>query len=296
MENVVDFLRRCTSHGIYAVAILDETPHNAYYDGITARRDHKLPFRRVTGYNRQYLTQGLIDAKAAAIADFISYIKAADPGLLHAVLGWSFANEIFVNFTEGPFNRDDGKVATANGRIYNMADKDQRQACYDEGVVYWANRLAEAVRSVDPEALVTAGMWTADAHGRLPYNGVLPDEGDPRIPPRPSALSSEACNLDFLDIHIYPWGGSSKVQSDAHEQTAVLATGTPVIVGEYGAFKDKPIDQARAVLAEMLEQAFDMGYSGSLFWIWDLSMVPGQTWSAVEKGLAAYVMSLQPEP
>ncbi len=294
MENVTDFLRRATKHGMYVVPILDEVPHNAYYNNVSDRAGFGKDDSKVTGYNRQILSPGPIAAKAEAIRHFLQYIKDADPGLLNAVLGWSFFNEACVNHTEGPFRYDEGTVTTANGKTYDMADKDQRQACYDEGVVYWANTLTEAVKSVDPEALTTVGMWTADAHGRKPYNGLVPDDRDPRRPPRPSVLAGATSRLGFLDIHIYPWDGTSKVRPEAHESEAIRAGRIPAIAGEYGVFKKNTLDEARVMLREMLEQAYAMGYIGQIFWVWDLSMVKGQTWSAVEEGLAEYVMGLVP--
>lgn len=296
MENVVDFLRRCTKHGLYVIPILDETPHNAYYNSIAAKADTALPTPQVTGYNRNYFSAGTLAAKKQAIKYFVQYVKDADAGLLNAVLGWAFSNEAFVNHSEGPFNRDAGQVVVANGQCYDMGDNDQRQACYDESILHWCNTLADAVKSVAPHALTTLGMWTSDAHGRAPVNYLLPDDRDPRRPPRPSVLASAESHLDFLDIHIYPWDGTSKVRSEAHEWDAVKRSDKPVIVGEYGVFKNKAIEEAKIMMREMLEHAYHMGYQGSLHWIWDLIGVKGQTWSSVEEGLAEYLMSLGVHP
>ena len=50
------------------------------------------------------------------------------------------------------------------------------------------------------------------------------------------------------------------------------------------------------MMREMLEQAYSMGYQGSLHWVWDLTAVKGQTWSSVEEGLAEYLMNLDVYP
>jgi len=293
MENVIDFVRLATKHRLYVVAILDEVPHNAYYDNVSGRTPSRCRTGDVTGYNRQYLKEGPIAAKAAAAADFVRYIRDADEGLLSAVLAWSLANEVFVNHTQGPFRRVEGMIATANGESYDMGDRDDRQRCYDESIVHWANKLTTSIKDVDAQALVTAGMWTADAHGRPPYNGLMPDDKDPRIPPRPSVLAGPESRLDFIEVHIYPWGGSPEVRREAHEWDAVMASGTPVLVGEYGVFKRNSIEEARRMLERILTQAHDMNYQGALFWAWDLTAVEGQTWSAVEHGLGAFVMERQ---
>lgn len=294
MENVADFLARAARHGIYVIPILDETPHNAYYDNLSARTAADPSDVRITGYNRQYLSPGPIAAKARGAADFVRWLRETDPGLLATVFAWALANEVNVHHTAGPFALESGKVVIANGKAYDMGDPDQRQACYDDGIVHWAAIISAAIRGEDSDALVTAGMWTSDAHGRPPVNGLMPDDRDPRRPPRPSALAKPESGLDLLDIHIYPWDRTSKVRPEAHEADAVRAEGMPVIVGEYGVFKDKSAEEGRVMLREMLEQAYAMGYQGDLFWAWDLVGVSGQTWGAVEEGMGAYVMSLEP--
>jgi len=296
MKNVVDFLQRCTRHGIYVIPILDEIPHNAYYDSVAAKADAVLSTPQVTGYNRNYFSAGKLAAKEQAVKDFVQYVKDADAGLLNTVLGWAFSNEAFVNHSEGPFNHDSGEVVVANGKRYDMGDKAQRQACYDESILYWCNTLTDAVKSVAPDALTTLGMWTSDAHGRVPINYLLPDDRDPRRPPRPSVLASKESKLDFLDIHIYPWDGTSKVRPEAHEWDIVKCSDKPAIVGEYGVFKNKTIEEAKVMMREMLEQAYNMGYQGSLHWVWDLTGVEGQTWSSVEEGLVEYLMGLDVYP
>lgn len=289
MDNCLDFLRRATAHRIYVVPILDETPHNAHYNRINDAAGDGVDDPAITGYNRQYLCAGPLAAKAAAARDFAAYIRDTDPALLPTVLGWALANEVCVRFDQGPFRNDTGEVRTATGRTYDMSDRTQRQACYDETILHWANTLAQAIKEIDPEALVTTGMWTSDAHGRPPVNYLIPDGRDPRIPPRPGILGGPNSKLDFIGVHIYPWDGTSKVRAETHERDLVVL---PAIVGEFGVFKNKPIDTARIMLREMLEQAHTIGYTGYLHWVWDLSMVEGQTWSAVEEDLASYLMQL----
>ena len=174
-----------------------------------------------------------------------------------------------------------------------MALPEERQACWDEGVLHWANTLAEAIRSVDPDALVTAGMWTSDAHGRPPASGLMPDGKDPRRPPRPSVLGGPASKLDLIDVHIYPWGGTAEVRREAHERALVSANRIPALVGEYGVFKNKAAAEAREMMSEMLRQAYAMGYQGDIHWVWDLTGVRRQTWSAVEEGIGAFVMGIE---
>ncbi|MFO7776287.1 MAG: cellulase family glycosylhydrolase [Candidatus Hydrogenedentota bacterium] len=270
MENFVDFLQRCTRHGLYVLPILDERPTNQHYSAIVEAHNSANATAAINGHNRLYLAPGPVAAKAALARDFVRYVKDSDPGLLHTILGWQLANESNVHADLEPFDRTEGEATTANGETYDMSDEDSRQACWDDGVVHWANQLTRAIRKVDPGALVTTGMWTADAHGREPYNGLLDPEPDPRIPPRPSVLASGDCLLDFLDIHIYPWDDIPVVRPEAHEWDALRDAGIPVIVGEYGAFRRTEIREAAQWIRSLREQAYDMGYQGSLFWTWNL--------------------------
>lgn len=292
MGNFVDFLRHATRHGIYVMPILDQTPRNAYYDFVaaSAAEQDDAEGHRVSGYNQQYLLPGPLAAKCAAARDFIRYIHDADPALLQGIFGWALANEVCVRATEAPFRHTEG-LARIGGKTYDMANPAQRQACYDDAILHWANTLADAIREAGPHALVTVGMWTADAHQRPAYNGLPLDGRDPRIPPRPAVLGGAASRLDFLDIHIYPWDGAAAVRPEAHEHGQVRI---PVVVGEYGVFKNKAIEDARVMLLEMLEQAYRLGYQGDIHWIWDLTGTPGQTWSAVEENLAEHLMRWTP--
>jgi len=292
LDNFLDFLRRAARHDLRVIAILDETPQGPHYRATADAASRASGMPPLSGHNGQYLDAGLIAAKRACAADFVRHIRECAPELLPAVLAWSLANEVCVTFTAEPFSNTQGTVTTCTGKSYDMADRGQRQACYDESILTWANEIASGIKTIDPDALVTAGMWTADAHGRAPNNGLWPDDRDPRIPPRPSVLAGPGCRLDFIDVHVYPWDGTARIRRDAHERDAVMAGHIPAIVGEYGVFKDRQIGETRTMLREMVRQAYALGYIGDLHWVWDLTRVSGQTWSAVEEGLAPFLMQL----
>lgn len=284
MENFVDFLRRCTAHGIYVIPVLDETPTNRYYDNVARTSSIGSADCLVSGYNQQYLTQWSIDAKKSAIRDFVGYVKRSDPRLLRTILGWELCNEACVSSDTGPFVYGSGKAVTATG-TYDMASDRQRQACWDDGILHWANELTSAVKSVDPKAMVTVGMWTSDAQGRPPVNGIRNHGSDPRFCPRPSVLASEKCRIDFLDIHIYPWDGTSHVDRVAHEWEQVSKSGKPVVVGEYGITSGDP-EKGKQILVELRRNAYALGYQGSLLWVWDLGNSP---YAAVNNGYGELV-------
>ncbi len=289
MNNFIDFLRKATKYNIYVIPILDEYPKWGNFKSILtalhAQSENDDP--HVTGYNRQFFWKSFIQAKAMAIQYFIQYIKDTDPTLLSTVLAWSLQNEVFVMNSEGPFSTLSAEIQLPNGTQGKVSTQEERQKVYDQIVVYWANELTKSVKSIDPDVLVTVGMWTSDSAGRKPTNGLLFDGKDARFPPRPSVLGGSECLLDFIDIHIYPWDNTSKVNRECHEYGLVKK---PVIVGEYGVFQNVSIEQAKTMLIEFLQQAYELGYVGDLYWVWDLTAIPEQTYSAVTEGLANYVM------
>lgn len=106
-----------------------------------------------------------------------------------------------------------------------------RESVADE----WMRRQVAAIRSADPQALVTVGLiqWSVPLHlaGPWHYSGVRPDRA--------------ARWVDFLSIHFYPLAGSAYGYRDATEEARNLAyleavvrevarPGKPVVLGEFG--------------------------------------------------------------
>jgi len=271
MENFCDFLRLATKHKIYVIPILDLKPANAKYKSIATKKVQNAD-KKITDHNSDILLQGFIDARKQAARDTIRFVKTADPNLLNTILGWSLANETCLYSMNAPFNLTKGNVKVANGKTYNMADFNSRQKCADESFLYWANQLAEVVHEEDPNGLVTIGMWTSDAHGRPPINGIKVSKNpDARFPPRPSVFASPKSKIDFLDIHVYPWGNKFLINGDAHELDAINKSGLPVLVGEYGVFTHQAKDnnEGAARVIELRKKCYDAGYAGSLLWVWN---------------------------
>jgi hypothetical protein len=106
-----------------------------------------------------------------------------------------------------------------------------REAVADE----WTRRQAAAIRSADPEALVTVGLiqWSVPAllPGVRHYSAFRPER--------------QAKLLDFMEIHFYPLarGFFDYTQAEDEERNLaylesvvreVAATGRPVVVAEFG--------------------------------------------------------------
>jgi len=271
MENFCDFLRLATKHKIYVVPTLDLPPSNKKYKAII-KEYIKDSDKKIVDHNADILTKGFIEARKQAARDTIRFIKEADSNLFNTILGWSLANEIHVVSDSGPFNLTNETVKVANGHSYDMSDFNSRQKCADDSFLYWANELADVIHEEDPNGLVTIGMWTSDAHSRPPVNGIMDEKKvDPRFPPRPSIFALPESRIDFLDIHVYPWGNKFLINPEAHESEAINKSGLPVLVGEYGVFiyQAKNNKEGAKKIIELRKKCYDAGYAGTLLWVWN---------------------------
>ena len=61
--------------------------------------------------------------------------------------------------------------------------------------MYWVDQVAEAIRAVDPGALVAVGEFAPNAPNA--WRG-----DDPRAPPTIDAFLRTS--VDFVDVHLYP--------------------------------------------------------------------------------------------
>lgn len=271
LNNFCDFLRLATKHKIYVIPILDLPPNNKRYKNIIKSFNKKAD-KNIVGHNADILTKGFIEARKQAARDTVSYIKETDPNLLNTILGWSLANEIIVVSDQLPFSLTNGKVRVANGKVYDMSDFNSRQKCADDSFSFWAKEIAGAIKEIIPDALVTIGMWTSDAHKRPPVNGIkITEINDPRFPPRPSVLANSKSGIDFLDIHVYPWQNKFLINAEAHELDKLNRSGIPVLVGEYGVFTYQAKDAKAGAkkIVELRKKCYDAGYAGALLWVWN---------------------------
>lgn len=203
-------------------------------------------------------------------------------------------NELSLDGKGWPFDGISGSVTTANGKTYDLADKGQRQALMDDGIVYYLDTMADAVHEVDPGLLVCEGIFTMRAVGKDPAKDVGPSPafaGDRRWPPTLETLSRS--KLNFLDVHFYRTRKDETVTNafarDMESVRFVGATaaailkGKPVILGEFGAFRlaETSWTTAQENLMAIRDKAMRYGMSGWLLWTYDCfeqkELYPGMT-------------------
>ncbi len=269
MANVLDFLARARREGIYTVFSLLGLPAARPYNELVGREKN-----RWWAGNKMYLDKRYHQAKARYISDFVRAIRDHDPALLSAVLACELDNETTLR-ADGPFAQGQGRFRGPDGKTYDLSSNEQLQALADASVQMWADACVAAVRQVDPEMLVSVNVFTFRAVGRAGPGDLLDAETrDRRFPARPLALVET--DLDYIDIHFYPFSAKTlpadleSIEFDALRPAAEKA-GKPLIMGEFGAFKNnwKTVEQAEAAMRSHLRAVLDLGFSGFLYWTYD---------------------------
>jgi hypothetical protein len=278
MENVLDFLRRATRHGIRVFPTFGDggVPLNAYY---------RERFReKGRNSNVMILTEQGIAARTEHITSFLSYIKDNEPALLPTLLGLQCQNEASLHADRWPFTQKEGTFTAANAKTYDLSKTDERQALMDEGYRHCHQCIVVAVKAIDDEMLVAEGVFVPRAVGKDPkrHAGVWPGKTrDERYPPTLTTIGKGA--LDFLDVHFYR---NKRMEKESVDQAFRLNLGStgfftvemaeirkqkPVIIGEFGAFDsvEKTFEEAVDNMARVRDLALEAGVNGMLYWTYD---------------------------
>ena len=296
LANFAAFVAAFAARGLYTLPTLpDGGPANAHWAALAGPAPAWCQYPHC-----DTMAPGFVAAFAAFAGAFVATLQAEhglDPS---ALLGVSLANEAFLLTSALPFSAAAGLVRTADGGTYDMANASSRQACADGNAVSWAAAAAAAVRAASPGVLVSVGVFTPQAVCKPGFTGVVPVPGcaDDRYPQRPRALAQAApAALDFLDIHVYPFGhvtgapgavGNWSLDADlaTAEWGQIDRARAPVLMAETGAFKDfysSPADAA-AELAELAHRACLRGFQGVGAWTWDTWEQGARIWTMLDGG------------
>jgi hypothetical protein len=260
IANMVDFLQRAGSHGIFIIFTVDWMPSQG---GYTDSYDSCTQFSDVNTLN---LCSGGVAANTAFFHDLAQAL--VDQGApLEAILAYELRNEYFYSFTNPPLNWTSGTVTVADGNTYDMSDPVSRQQMMDAGLIYLTDQARSAILGVDPTALITVGFSQPQG----------PNSTGPPI------ANSTA---DFVDIHAYPIvGGLTLPQIIQNFGFVEYQQQKPVLMGEFGALQsDYPlITDAASILQTWQLQSCPYSVKGWLLWTWDTEkpeQVPPPFWAA----------------
>ena len=256
IANVVDFLQKAKSHGIFVILTGDDEPISPYYDQLLTSS-----WSPDFGYtNRDFLTSGGILVAKAYWGDLVNAL-ASQNAPLDFLLAYELRNELFYELNSPPLGYPNGAYMTANGKSYDMASTEERQRMMDENLLLWIDETRNAILEHDPTALVTIGFF-------VPQRPNSARQGDQRwIETRPVIWES---SLDFIDLHPYP-GYNFNLAKYVENFGMTGMQAKPIIMGELGAAREKfpsEITVAR-VLQDWQVESCQYGFDGWLLWTYN---------------------------
>jgi hypothetical protein len=277
MTNFLDFLERARNHNLYVQLVLDGYPWTTYYRNIALT---DLP--GIEGNNRENMTPGSIAAKADYLQRVVQAVK--DAGLASTVFSYEISNEPCYWTDVKPFSVTNGLFETAAG-TYDMSSVASRQSCADDNLVLALSTWRDAVKSVDPDTLVSVGLFSYAAVGKagMATNGLLPlGTSDVRWPGR---MKDVVAVTDFGDLHMYIQSTGTTVTQHLESQEWSLIPNKntkPFISGEFGAHRTAyPDDTAAAIaLHDWRQDMLDAGFAGAELFTWDTTN--HTRWTATE--------------
>lgn len=270
LENMAEYLHAAREHDLQVMFTFDHLPDDGGYATATGR----VCCDEWGGYNLDLTSEGVSDHERFW-TDFVSgLIEVGAP--LDAIWAFQLRNEQFFEADQPPFGVLE-TVTTADGGTYDLTDPEQVHRMRDSGLRHYADRMAAAIKAVDPTALVTMGFFpSSEGPVAVPPDARLVD-------PRPLLDSS----LDFLDFHAYPGVGLDWEQAWANSLLDDV-TSMPVVLGEFGAFRKAYPDQvdAAAVMVDYQARACAAGLDGFLYWTWSGLDHYRETWGGDEADIA----------
>jgi endo-1,4-beta-mannosidase len=288
MTHFFDFLERARNHNLHVQVVLDGWPWTTYYRDLALT---DLP--EIKGHNREHLTPGSIAAKADYLERVVQAVKNA--GLATTIFSYEISNEPHYNTDVAPFSVTNGIFETAAG-TYDMSRAASRQACADDNMILALSTWRDAVKRVDPDALVNVGLFSYAAVKKagMATNGLLPlGTKDVRWPLRMKKVLSVT---DFGDLHLYIQSTGTTVLQNLESQEWSLIPNKnmkPFISGEFGAHRKAYPDDtaAAAALVDWRQDMLDAGFAGAELFTWD-TLNHGR-WTAIE-GSGAVNEALKP--
>ena len=291
LNNLAQFVDSAAARSIYTMITLNGLPVSGGWATAAAQG---ADCASCAYPNSLYLHSGHVDAKAKFASQLLLGLQHRLPEQngLSSLFGLSLENEAAYMSAQGPFCSTNGTVVTADGLEYNLSSPASRQQAADANAVHWARTLTLAAHSVDPLLLVAVGLFTNQAVGKGPPDGLspVPTGADSRYPLRLASLShfwplaTGTSTRVFLDQHIYSVGTNFSLQDDLSSiEWSARNRGVAVVMGEFGAFKSHfpTATGAASGLRALQVQSCSAGFSGWLLWTLDTWEQP-RLWNMFE--------------
>jgi hypothetical protein len=254
--NLADFLTRAKAHNLYVMVASNTLPDDGYWINATAA----LQDEQFESANNEFLNPKAVPIYVDYWESVIrSIIESGAP--LDAIWAYELRQEHHFHWNYAPLNLSSGLITTANGSTYDMSLLDDKTRMVDEGLVYWADTIRDAIRVLDPTALVTVGFFVPNEPH--PVRGVE----DTRLVR--TAYFMRNSSMDFIDLHHYAGNGIDDKQ--IWENFGLEGVNDiPLVLGEHGAYYSWYATEDRAASAVMgLEvESCRVGFDGWLIWAW----------------------------
>lgn len=256
MDNLVDFLDRAKAHGLFVMVASNTLPDESYWLQATAA----LTDAQFDSANNEFLNPRAVPIYVDYWQSIVQALVVRDAPL-DVIWGYELRQEHHFHWNYAPLDLSSGSVTTANGKTYDMASLDEKKLMVDEGVVYWADTIRTAIRSIDPTALVTVGFFTPNE----PHEVNGPSET--RLVRTAYFLRNS--EVDFVDLHHYRGNGVD--DTDIWENFGIAGvTEMPIVLGEHGGFRNwySSIDRAATAVMGLEVDSCRAGFDGWLVWAW----------------------------
>ncbi len=282
IDNLVDFIRRAKSHGIYTWIASNTLPDVGRYIAMAHGSDNA----EFSSANSEFLTSAGLAAYESYFSDMIAALIDRDAPFDY-IFSYSLRQEHSFDSAAPPLSLATGTVVTANGLAYDMGNPDDRMRMVDEGLRHWITRTRDVIRELDPTALVSVGFFA-------PNEPNVFNTGDTRLVRAPAALDSD---LDFVDFHVYPTPPDALLAQHVENFQMEGRDDIPIVMGEMAAFTWYDSEAAGAkALHDLQVESCDAGFDGWLTWSWDIPAQPDIWHAAAGQGLVGEVLSPDARP
>lgn len=247
LDNLADMLAAASETGIQILFTSNDLPDQGGY----AEQANEQSGPTIAGYrNSYYLTPGAVDATQRYWRDLLIGLGARSAAT-NMVLGWQLLNEQWMFADQPPLSLSSGKVETTTG-IYDMSDLEQKRRMVSDGLIHYIAEIKAEILEHDPSALVTMGFFAPEI--------VAPDWYVD------TASLLAGADLDFFDFHAYPGFQSMSELVNAFGMDGYDAK--PIILGEYGAFRESysAIAPAARAIVNWQAESCTHGFDGWLYW------------------------------
>ena len=272
IANVVDFLQRAHTHGIFVLITSSWLP---VFGGYGPNCPQYPAFNDVNLFK---LCPGAVPDSVKFWNDFVkALISRGAP--MDAIFAYELDNEYYYNSSATPLSSTSGTITTANGQTYDMSSATSRQQMMDDGLIYFTDQMRTAILALDPTVLVTVGFF-------VPQGPNPTRIGDFRVIEVYPAMANSTA--DFVDLHAYPIPNDLTLPQIV-QNFAFVGTGTqqqkPIIMGEFGGFLSEYSTALAAAtgLDNWQVQSCTYNVKGWLLWTWDTGEQP-ELWNALSSG------------